>query len=111
MSPRTPHSAAGLLAVLAVAAGTFFAGAGSALAPEPAKLSSRLPVSGATAAIYVNTSTPTTVVFWGSSWTVASNGPAAGTPCSSSALAADAITSQAIQTFVTSGGFTYRRCA
>jgi hypothetical protein len=119
---RTPNGAgarccnslalAATAAAIAVAASTvtLLSGAGSALAPEPAKLASKLDArTGATAALYINTSAPTKVVYWGSSWSVSANGPAAGTPCSSYPLAADAITRQVIQTF-TSGTYTYRRC-
>jgi hypothetical protein len=95
------------LALTASAAASFSAGAGSALAPEPAKLNAALaPTAGATAAaVYVNTSTPTSVRFYSGSWTNDSYGPAAGTPCSNTSLATDQLARQVIQTMGT-----WRRC-
>jgi hypothetical protein len=98
---------------LTAAAVAFSAGAGTALAPEPARLATVLSGStGATAAaVFVNSSAPTRVLYYSSSWVVGgSSGPAAGTPCSSMALPADPTTTQVIQAF-TSGAYTYRRCA
>ena len=102
---------AAIAAAGAIASGTFFAGAGSALAPEPAKLTVKIDgTTGATgAAVYVNSATPTKVLFYNSSWVAAAIGPAAGTPCSSTGLPVDAITSHVIQTLATSSTV-YRRC-
>jgi hypothetical protein len=104
-----------MLAGLLAFAGAFFAGGThSAVAPEPAKLSSGL--SGSTgaigAAVFLNTNTPTRVLYWSSSWvvTTATGGPAAGTPCSAWALAQDAITTHVIQRFA-SGNYAYVRCS
>lgn len=68
-----------------------------AWAPEPAQLTASLNgSSGATAAAYyVNTSAPTTVVKWPGTWT--SGSPAAGTPCSTTALAAGVETDWVIE--------------
>jgi hypothetical protein len=81
--------------------------AATAIAPGPAKLSASLPAtSGATvAAVYLNSRQPTSVRFYSASWTADTNGPGAGTPCSSTSLAADAVTSRVIQ----ASGI-YRRC-
>jgi hypothetical protein len=105
----------GVVAALTLACGagaSFFSGSGTALAPEPAKLSVGLVGStGATgAAVFVNTTTPTKVVFYSPSWIVQSAGPAEGTPCSSSALAKDAVTTHVIQVYVSSSNYTFRRC-
>ncbi len=96
-----PRTIASLIAAAIAAFGVTFAafGTGSALAPEPAKLSAALPASaGRTGdAVYLNSGTPTRVLFYSSSWISDSHGPAAGTPCSTIALALDRVTTQVIQ--------------
>ena len=103
-----------IAAAAAIGAGTFFAGAGSALAPEPAKLSASMGgTTGATACRGLRqhpSTTPTEVAYYNSSWVVGSTGPAAGTPCSASALPAGETTSHVIQV-LTSASTTIRRCA
>ena len=97
--------AASLGAVVALGAAVA-GGTGSVSAPEPARLSAYLGGStGATgAAVFVNTSAPTTVLLWPGTWT--SGSAAAGTPCSTVALVPGTIATKTIQV---SGA--YRRCA
>lgn len=95
---------------LVASVGVFATGASSALAPEPAKLAAKLDTGRTADAVYVNSSTPTKVVYFSNSWILSANGPAAGTPCSSYALAEGAVTSQVIQSLTTSNGYVYRRC-
>jgi hypothetical protein len=106
----------GVLAVCAAvvvlagsAGGTFLANTGTALAPEPAQLTQSLSgTTGATgAAVYVNTQQQTQVVKWPSTYTATANPLPPGTPCSTGALAAGAVTSKVIQALGTSN---YRRC-
>ena len=93
-------------AIVASAGGVWFAGAGTALAPEPAQLTSNLYGStGATAAAYyVNTAVETGVVKWPGTYHYNPN-LAAGTPCSPYDLGAWATTSRVIQA---TGN--YRKC-
>jgi hypothetical protein len=90
------------LSAVAVASAvlTFFAGAGEALAPEPARLTG--PLAGA--AVYFSGS-PTTVVKWSASYVSAVNPPAAGTPCGTADLGTGTATTKVIQAVGT-----YRRC-
>jgi len=92
---------------IAMSLGVFAIGSGTALAPGPAKLRTALgPSSGATAsAVIVNTSIETKVLYYSSSWTSDPTGPAAGTPCSTIALAIGAKTQQIMQ-----ARGSYRRC-
>ena len=106
---RTTKMVATLGLITGLGIGAVAHGAGTALAPEPAKLSTSLSSStGATAAaILVTSHVPTKVVAYSSSFMTSASGPAAGTPCSSSAMAIDA-TTHVIQVYVSSG-YTYRR--
>lgn len=92
---------------IASAGSVWFAGADTALAPEPARLTQPLSGSnGATgAAYYVNTTIETTVVRWSGSW-MYNTSLAAGTPCSTVDLAAGVETGKVIQA---TGN--YRKCA
>jgi hypothetical protein len=88
---------------LVSAAGVWFAGSGSALAPEPARLNSTL-YSGSVSGVYVNTLTQTNIVFLSSSWTPSSY--PAGKPCVTTApIPAGTVTSHVV---VASGN--YRKC-
>lgn len=104
------RAAAAILLTGSIVAGVASLSAGTALAPEPAKVATSW--SGATgtttAAIFVNSQQPTTVVGWssGSSAVYAPNGPAAGTPCSPGNMVAGQTTTHVIQ--VLAGN--YRRC-
>ena len=95
------------LTIAGSAGATMLAAADNALAPGPAKLSAALAgTSGATAAaVYVGSNQPTSVRYYSSSWTSDSQGPAAGTPCSSVALARDQVATKVIQV-----QGSYRRC-
>ena len=101
------RSIAALFVTIAAFATTFIAfGTGTALAPEPAKLTAALPAySASTGAIYVSSGVPTRVLFYSAGWTGDSKGPAAGTPCSTVALPLDRVTTQVIQR-----NGTYARC-
>lgn len=105
---RIVSAAAIAVAVIVAAFGSWFHGAGTALAPEPAILRVALGAStGMTAAaVYLNSSTPTTVRFYSSVSTYDPSGPAAGTPCSTVGLAKDRRTTQVI--VVPYGN--YRKC-
>ena len=95
-----------IAALAGSAGGTFLAGAGTALAPEPAMLTADLSGSnGATAAaLYSNTNVGTSVVKWPKSYTY---GPwlAAGTPCNDVDLPPGAVVTSVI---VATGN--YRKC-
>ena len=94
-------------ATAACAAVVFLAGAGTALAPEPAQLVAPLvgyTGEGATA-VYVNTGVTTAAVKWPASWTYNAS-LHAGQACSTTDLAANAIATQVIQ-----ANGSYRRCA
>jgi hypothetical protein len=96
--------AVGMVAAVS-AGGVWLGGAGTALAPEPARLRAPLSetISVSADAYYVNTSTSTTVLRWTGSYR---HGTApAGTPCSTSGMAAGQETRQVI---VASGN--YRKC-
>lgn len=93
------------LSAFASAAGVWVAGAGTALAPEPAFLTQDLGGSTGTmaSAYYANTSTPTNVIKWPGTWTAGS--VAAGTPCSTFNLDSGAETT----TVIVANGH-YRKC-
>jgi hypothetical protein len=108
-SHHVPVQLAALLAVAAAlcAAGcAWLHGAGTARAPEPARLENWL--SGGTgasaAATFVSRREPTTVVKWSSTYT--SGSVAAGTPCSPVDLLPGELTGRVI---VATGS--YRKCA
>jgi hypothetical protein len=107
MNVRTLRSTVAAAVAAASAAAVFLVGFGTALAPEPAKLSANLSGgNGANAvAVYVNSQAPTRVMIWSGS-IYAPNGPAVGTPCSPVALRSGATTTSVI---VDQGGG-YRRC-
>ncbi len=96
------------LALTGSGAATFASGAGSALAPEPARLTSSL--SGSTGvnapAVYVNTAVKTTVIKWSSSYVAVVSPPPAGTPCATADLGTGTTTTRVIQ-----AAGVYRRCA
>ena len=95
--------AAAFLALVCAAA-VWMAGAGSALAPEPARLNSTLYSSGADSAIYINTLRATNAYFVSSSW-MPSSVPA-GTPCSTTAP----VPAGTILTKVVVASGSYRKC-
>ena len=76
------------LALLVFVGGAWLAGAGTAHAPEPARLVEDLTgTTGATgAAVYSYSEAPTTVLKWPSTYVNVANPPAAGTPCSVGSL-------------------------
>ena len=96
-------AAAGLTAT---AGGAWLAHSGSALAPEPARLSASLSGANgaAAAAVYRDTDVPATVVKWTASYVFNTTLPA-GKPCSTTDLAAGDWTGQTIQAIGN-----YRRC-
>lgn len=87
--------AAVVLAILVSALGAWFNGAGSALAPEPARLTSNLNGGNgaAAAAVYPNGS-PTIALIWPA--TLTSGSIAVGTPCSNVPLTNGQTTSKVI---------------
>lgn len=89
---------AGAVAIATVsgAGTTFFESPQRARAPEPAQLVAPLTTSWPAAAYYVASRIDTKVLYFTGSWTNAPYGPAAGTPCASSALATGAVTSKVI---------------
>jgi hypothetical protein len=96
------------LSAVAVASAvlTFFAGAGEALAPEPARLTGPLAgAAGTTAPAVYFSGSPTTVVKWSASYVSVVNPPAAGTPCGTADLGTGTATTKVIQAVGT-----YRRC-
>jgi hypothetical protein len=105
-------SAVGLVCGLGLA--TLAHGAGTASAPEPAKVTTSLngPTGYSTAAVFLYSNTPTTVVLWssGSTYVYSPTGPATGTPCSPFKLTAGATTPSVIQATTVGGGQVYRRC-
>jgi hypothetical protein len=100
-------AAAIVFVALAAASGVWFSGASTASAPEPALLRVALGAStGATAAAIYLSGTPTSVRYYSAASTYDPYGPAAGTPCSTAALAKDRVTTQVI--VVPYGN--YRKC-
>ena len=96
-------AAAGL--ALACALAIWMGGAGTALAPEPARVNGDLYGSGwSTSANYVYSNATTTALWWSGSWTVSSI--PVGTPCTTTAVSAGTTVTKVIQGY---GG--YRRCA
>jgi hypothetical protein len=89
---------------LICAAMVWMAGAGTALAPEPARLNSTLYSSGATSATYVNTLSSTSAYFLSSSWTPSSL--PVGAPCSTTFPRPAGTT---LSTVVVASG-SYRKC-
>jgi hypothetical protein len=101
---RFATAVAATFLALVCAAAVWIAAAGSALAPEPARLNSTLYSSGADSATYINTLRATNAYFVSSSW-MPSSVPA-GTPCSTTApVPAGTILTKVV---VASGG--YRKC-
>lgn len=104
----TPRKATRLsLAAAAVASLTFAAAAslltaGTASAPEPARLTQDMWYSTAPA-VYTTSYTSTTVVKWPATWTAGS--VAGGTPCSPSGLAEGQTTDMVIHVYNS-----YRKC-
>ena len=80
---RCATAVAAALLALVCAAAVWMAGAGSALAPEPARLNTTLYGTGASSATYINTLRTTSGYFLSASW-MPSSLPA-GTPCSTTA--------------------------
>jgi hypothetical protein len=88
-----------VLALILTGGGAWLGQGGSALAPEPAKLTQALTGSnGFTAqAVYSSSGAPTTVLKWSSSYIATANPPAAGTPCATSTMASGQVTTKVIQ--------------
>lgn len=86
---------------LAVSAGvTFLAGAGTALAPEPAKLvgSTAVSYTGQTGPAQYLSGTTTTIVRWPTTGSANADGsPRAGQPCATTYLAPGATTTKVIR--------------
>jgi hypothetical protein len=101
---RARWATASLLLAGSVGAGTLLPGAGTAMAPEPARLNATL-YSGSTPGVYVSSSLPTTVYFLSTSWTYSS--VPAGAPCSPTAP----IPAGSITTRVVLATGSYRRCS
>jgi hypothetical protein len=102
---RLTKSSLAVAAALAVSAGgTFFAGAGSALAPEPARLASTLASTGSTAATLIYSRTVVPAYFLSSSWTPSSM--PAGLPCSTTAP----VPSGTVLTHYVVASGNYRKC-
>ena len=101
--------AAAALAATAIAAGSgaFLVDAGTALAPEPARVTQPLtgPTGAGAAAYFVNSGLQVRVFKWPGSYTYGANPPAAGTPCATTDLAAWTDT---MRTIVAYGN--YRKC-
>jgi hypothetical protein len=88
-----------VLILLGSACGTWLAGAGSALAPEPAKLvgTTALSQTGQIGPAAYLSGSPTKIVRWPSSAAANSDGsPAAGQPCTTTYLAPGASTMKVI---------------
>ena len=80
-------------------------GAGTALAPEPARLSEQPSSSSTTAAVYVEVIRASSWIVYYPSWTASANPPPVGMPCATGALP------EGIEVFMRiSGGGQYRRC-
>ncbi len=108
LSPlRSLGACALVLALFAFGGGAWLGQASTAVAPEPARLTTDLYGStGATgAAVYTYSNTPTTVLKWPGSYTWSSNPPAVGLPCSTGDIPWGTVTLKVIQ-----GGGAYRRC-
>lgn len=98
--------AAAVVVMAGSAGGTFVATSGSALAPEPARLTASLSGGNgaAAAAYYVNTDQPTNVVKWPGTY-LYNTTLAPGTPCSPYDLAEGA---EAMRVIQATGN--YRKC-
>ena len=96
------------LIALACAGAVWFSSAGSALAPSPAQATQPLAsgTNATAAAVYVNTSTPTKIIYWPASASSDANPPAVGTPCSPGGMAPGGVTFKVI--VATHGN--YRKC-
>ena len=101
------RSAATAATFIGIALAIFGAGAGSATAPEPARLTSSLAGSnGATAGgVLVYSQTSTTVLKWSASYVATPSPPAAGTPCATADMGTGTTTYKTIQAYGA-----YRRC-
>lgn len=104
---------AGIAASVAViagsAGGTFLTHAGTALAPEPATLTSDLYASSSSAsAMYTSTNIQTTAYRLSNSWTYSPNLPA-GAPCSTSPIDNTVWAGYFLTTTIQAMG-NYRRC-
>lgn len=102
------RSAGGLLAAclaLSCAAAIWMATAGSALAPEPARLNSTLYSTGSSTVIYVYSLASGRGYYLSSSWTPSSL--PIGAPCSTTAP----VPAGTVLTAVVQGSGSYRRCA
>jgi hypothetical protein len=120
-APATSHrrraarrAASSTLLAVVVAAGMWAGNDPTAQAPEPAKIKAALPAStGASASAYfVTTLEPTTVRYYSAVYTSDPNGPAAGTPCSTSSLVGGATSYQRIEVATKPDGtpLPLRRC-
>jgi hypothetical protein len=96
---RTLGLCAIALTAAAGAAGAWLDGAGTARAPEPARLTQPLAgTTGATAAaVFLSSSRTTTVINWPASFTGSRTPPAAGQPCSTGGMPAGGQTVKVIQ--------------
>ena len=97
------------LTALICAAVVWMAGAGSAVAPEPARLTSTLASTGGSNAVYVTSLSRTTAYFLSASWTPSSL--PVGAPCSSVAPVPYNPANPLTLTTVVQGSGNYRRCA
>ena len=96
--PLARFARAGLLCISLAAAGVAVT-AGSASAPEPARLTADLsgPTGATAAAVFVSSAQPTKVLNWPATLTPGS--APAGTPCSNGPLAPGQTTTKRIQVY------------
>jgi hypothetical protein len=102
-------AAASVAVIAGSAGGTFLAHAGTALAPEPATLTSDLYAYSSSAyAMYTDTSVQTTAYRLSNTWTYNPNLPA-GAPCSTAPISTAVYAYTTLTTTVQAMG-NYRRC-
>ena len=106
---RTATKTTIFLTALICAAVVWMAGAGSAVAPEPARLTSTLSTTGAANGVYIYSLGRTTAYFLSASWTPSSL--PVGAPCSTVAPLPYNPLKPLTLTTVVQGSGNYRRCA
>lgn len=108
---RTFAGIAASVAVIAGSAGSaFLAQAGTALAPEPATLTSDMNAYETSAwAVYTSTNVNTTGHRYNNSWKYDPNGLPAGAPCSSAQISETLVVGMQLTQVIEAKG-NYRRC-